>query len=293
MSRTTGSLVFVASMACAGTALAQGIPTSQPNLLQIYREEVKVGRAAEHAKFEAGWPAAYEKTKNPYTYIALASMTGPGEVWFVSPFTNHQAMADMFGRDDDPSMAPILERLQRGDADYISSTRSILAAARKDLSHGAYPDTAKQRFYEITIFSVKPGHGRDFEAAAKAYGAAATRSAPDTSYRVYEVLAGLPSPTFLVFSSVTSYAAFDKVMADGQAISKAMTEEERGTMAKFTADGLARTEVIRFRLSPTMSYVTQEVKAQDPAFWSPRPSAVNASAKPASTKPAAKPAVNR
>jgi len=289
MNRTAGSLLFVVAMACAGDALAQGIPTSQPNLLQIYREEVKVGRAADHARFEAGWPAAYEKTKNPFTYIALASMTGPGEVWFVAPFANHEAMADMFTRDDDPAMAPVLERLQRGDADYIASTRSILAAGRKDLSYGAYPDTAKQRFYEITVFRVKPGHGRDFEAAAKAYGAAAKRSAPDTSYRVYEVLAGMPSPTYLVFSSVTSYGAFDKAMADEEAIGKGMTEEERAAMLKLSAEGLNGSETIRFRLSPTMSYVTREVRAQDPAFWSPKPAAVNASAKPAA-KPAAAPA---
>jgi hypothetical protein len=289
MSRTAGSLLFVVAIACAAPVSAQGIPTSQPNLLQIYREEVKVGRAADHARFEAGWPAAYEKTKNPFTYIALASMSGPGEVWFVAPFANHEAMSDMFARDDDPAMAPLLERLQRGDADYISSTRSILAAGRKDLSYGTYPDTAKQRFYEITIYQVKPGHGRDFEAAAKAYGTAAKRSAPDTSYRVYEVLAGMPSPTYLVFSSVTSYGAFDKAMADEEAIGKGMTDEERAALHKLTAEGLNGSETIRFRLSPTMSYVTQEVRAQDPAFWSPKPAAVTASAKPAA-KPAAAPA---
>ena len=58
-------------------AVAQDLPKTQPKILTIYREEVKVGRAAEHAKHEAGWPAAYEKAKSPIYYLALTSMTGP------------------------------------------------------------------------------------------------------------------------------------------------------------------------------------------------------------------------
>jgi len=174
MKALTGSLVLVMSLVCAATVLAQALPTSQPNYLQIYREEVKVGRAADHEKVEAGWPAAYEKAKNPYTYIALTSMTGAGEAWFVSPFESHAAMADSMKREDEPTLAASLGRLQRADADVVSNVRSIWARGRKDLSYGAYPESAKQRFYEITIFRVRPGHEDGFDAAAKAYGAACT-----------------------------------------------------------------------------------------------------------------------
>ncbi len=281
MNKVTRSLLVVAAMASANAALAQTLPTSQPNYLQIYREEVKVGRAGDHEKVEAGWPAAYEKAKSPYTYIALTSMTGPGEAWFISPFESHAAMADSIAREDEPSLAASLGRLQRADAEVINGFRSIWARGRKDLSSGAYPETAKQRFYEITIFRVRPGHEQDFEAAAKAYGAAAKRGAPDTSYRVYEVIAGLPSPTYLVFSSVTSYGAFDKAQADDAATMKAATDEERTTLGKFMADCVINTETIRFRLNPAMSYVPQAVRAQDPAFWGPKPAAATASAKPA------------
>ena len=290
MYRTTRSLLVVASIVAGpGAAFAQTLPTTQPNYLQIYREEVKVGHAADHAKVEAGWPAAYEKAKNPYTYIALTSLTGPGEAWFVVPFQSHEAMEDAMKRDDDPSLAPALDRLRRADAELISGFRSILARARKDLSRGAFPDTAKQRFYEVTIFRVRPGHGRGFEAAAKAYGAAAERGAASTAYRVYEVVAGLPNPTYLVFSSVTSYAGFDKAIADDQAIMKAASSEEQGALQKFSAEGLINSETIRFRLDPGMSYVPQEVRAQDPAFWAAKPAAAAA----ATPKPAPKQEVKK
>ena len=42
-----------------GLAQAQGVPTTQPAFLNIIREEVKVGHGEDHAKTEAGWPAAH------------------------------------------------------------------------------------------------------------------------------------------------------------------------------------------------------------------------------------------
>lgn len=69
-----------------GVVVAQTLPTSQPNMITIVREEVKVGRAADHAKIEAGWPAAYEKAKSPDFYLALVCMTGPPEAWYVTPY---------------------------------------------------------------------------------------------------------------------------------------------------------------------------------------------------------------
>ncbi len=57
-------LAFVAGS--AATALAQGLPTTQPKFLHIFREQVKVGRAADHSKWEAGWVAAYREGEVPH-----------------------------------------------------------------------------------------------------------------------------------------------------------------------------------------------------------------------------------
>lgn len=280
MARLKTCLLALVLVACAATAFAQSIPTSQPNFLMIYREEVKVGHVADHAKVEAGWPAAYDRAKDPYTYIALVSLTGPNEAWFVTPFDSQAAIGDSMKREDSPALTASLERLSRADADDISGVQGILARARKDLSHGQYPDTAKQRFYGVSIFRVKPGHEGDFEAAAKAYGAATDRAGVDRSYRVYQVVAGMPNPTYLVFTSCTDYGGFDKYMADGDAVMKGATSEEQTTLSRFGADGLVNTENIRFRLDPVMSYVPQSVRAEDPAFWMPKPATAMGEPKP-------------
>ncbi len=266
------AVMAVAFTAYAVVASAQGsLPASQPNYLTIVREEVKLGRAADHERIEAGWPAAYEKAKSPDYYLAYVSTTGRNEAWYITPFDSHQAMGDSMKREsDDTVLSTELKRLQRADADVLNNLTIMQVMARKDLGMGAFPDIARTRFVEITIFRVRPGHERGFEEAAKAYGSAAKRSAPETSYRVYQVMAGVPGPTYLVFSSTQSFAEFDRAAQQDMDIMKRASQEERNTLEKFSAEGLVNTETQRFRVDPVMSYVPKEVRASDPAFWMPK-----------------------
>jgi hypothetical protein len=296
MMKSTLGFAAALALCVANTALAQaGLPTSQPNLLQIYREEVKVGHNADHEKVEVGWPAAFEKVKSPYYYIALVSLTGSPEAWFVSPFESHQAQGESMKLErGNAVLSAELARLQRADADHLTGARSIQAVARKELSHGDYPDTAKQRFWEVTIFRLRPGHEEEFNAAAKAYGAAITRSGATTGFRVYQVIAGMPTPTYLIFSSVTSYADFDKMMSDDQTIMKAFTPEDQKLFQKFFTEGMISADTQRFELNPAMSYVSAEVRATDPEFWMPKKKPAtkttpSEATKPGGGKPAAKP----
>src|SRR5439155_1335832 len=61
-----------------------------PPYLEIFREEVKVGRAGAHVQTEAGWPRAFAKAKIPNNYIAMTTIYGPTEAWF---FEGHGSVA--------------------------------------------------------------------------------------------------------------------------------------------------------------------------------------------------------
>lgn len=277
-----GTLTLVLSIVAPHVALAQTLPASQPNLITIAREEVKLGRDADHAKIEAGWPAAYEKAKSPDYYLAMTSMTGAPEAWYITAYASHAAIGDSLKREDgDAALTAELTRLRRADADVITSVRTIQARARTELSSGTYPDLAKQRFFEFTWFRVRPGHEPQFEAAAKAYGSAVKRSGTKASYRVYEVVAGVPGPTYLIISSVAAYSEFDQAMSDGDKIVKSANAEEGATLQKLMLEGVVNVETQRFRVDPVQSYVPKETRAQDPAFWMPK--------KPAAAKPVTQP----
>jgi len=273
--RVTRTLLALPSLLCisapAGPAQGQALPTSQPALITIYREQVKLGRGTEHERIEAGWPAAYAKAKSPNYYLAMTSLTGPNEAWFIAPFASNAAVADQMKLESsDTALAAELTRLYRADAEVLTDLRIIQGVARTDLSHGAFPDLARMRFWEITIFRVRPGRESDFEAAAKVYGAATDRAATGVGYRVYQITAGMPEPTFLVFASVESYAQFDGMMASGQQTMQSLTPDERVTMQKFLTEALVNSETNRFALNPTMSYVSAATRATDAAFWMPK-----------------------
>src|SRR5713226_7208291 len=80
-----GVFLFVAAcllLSATSLALAQEqAPSGPPKVLQIFREEVKPGKAPAHEKVEAGWPRAFANASSPTHYIAMVSVTGPSEAW--------------------------------------------------------------------------------------------------------------------------------------------------------------------------------------------------------------------
>ncbi len=87
---------------------------------------------------------------------------------------------------------------------------------------------------------------------------------------MYEVVSGMPTPTYLTISSVEAYAGFDGIMAADQDTWKAMTGEEKGVLQKAGADALISSEENKFKVDPQMSYVPKETREKDAEFWMPK-----------------------
>jgi len=268
--RTSARLVLplIVLALTAGRVLAQGMPTAQPGILTIIIEEVKVGMNTDHEANEAGWPAAFAKVNSQYYYIALESLTGPAEAWFISPYASFAAEGEnMKENQSNAALSAELDRLWRADGQYLNSSRTVQAVARPDLSFGAFPDLAMVRFYEVTTFRIRLGHEQGWEAAAKVYMENVKKLAPGMSYRVYQVTGGMPGGTYLIFSTVNAYAEFDKMMADGNAMWAAVSPKDMATLQQTMTNDAQTVITNRYRVSPTMSYVSPETKAKAPTFW--------------------------
>lgn len=263
------SLYALTLLVVGCTALvAQQLPTTQPPILQISREQIKTGHDAAHAINERGWPEAFAQAKSPDYYLAMASMTGRSEVWYVAPWASYDAWGKAMARDEaNAELSAQLQRLSMADAEHLDGYDVLEAVAVPELSHGAFPDLNMARFWEITTMRLRPGTEAQFAAAAKTYGALAGKNAPSMSWRVYRVSAGLPGPSFIIFSSVRSFGEFDKMMAADQAIMAGATPEDIAVLEKFSTGSLVTAVTNKYRLDPTMSYVSAETKATDPAFW--------------------------
>jgi hypothetical protein len=268
-------------------------PPGPPKVLQIFREEVKAGKGAAHVKVEKGFVAAFARANWPTHYIALTTITGPSEAWFLTGYPSFAAWEkDRNETDSNKALTADLDMLIEKDGEVLTSTRSLVAFLREDLGAGSPVDIPKMRYFRLLTFRVRPGHESDFQDAVKIVKAAYEKAKIDLPWAVYQISGGMPGPTFMVFFPMKSLSEVDAAIARAGTIREAEGPENEKALAKLASDGYATVESNIFAFSPSMSYPSKEFVARDPEFWTPKPEAkASAPAKKAGAAPkGAKPA---
>ena len=265
--RNTSLIAAVFMFLALGAAQAQAqadTPAEQPSFIRIYMEDIKLGHASAYEQTASGWPEAQAEADFSGIYLALQSLTGPDRVWYVEAYANDaEAGARMKEVEGNPALSTELQRLWDAHGQHLADNRIVELVGRPDLSGATFPDLNMQRFWDITVFRVKPGAVPQFEAAAQKY----RELAPNATFRTYQVTSGMPTPTFMIFNSVAEYAEWDDRRAANQSIFADVSDDDMEVFTEFSTQAEASTVSYRFQLSPTMSYVNAEMKAADPAFW--------------------------
>jgi hypothetical protein len=273
-------------LACAHQTCAQAA-TPAPNYLQIFREEVKVGHAPAHAKTEMGWPRAFAKHNWPTHYIAMTSITGPAEAWYVTPW---QSLAD-WERDTaaiagNAALQAEMDRLSGEDAQHLTNGRSLVARYRADLSHRPGVNIPQQRYLSISIVRIRPGRNEDFEASRKISVDAHVKAGVNDNHSVYQVISGMPAGTFLIVTPMKSLAEVDaSPQVHGQAFQDAIGDAGRKKLSELAGSGTIGAETMYFAFSPEMSYPPKEYMDADPGFWKPKAKAAPARKEAPPAKP--------
>lgn len=253
------------TLCMVGSLAAQTM--APPPYLRIYREEVKMGRGGAHVLTEAGWPRAFARAKIPNNYVAMTTIYGPTEAWFFESYPSVAAIEAVDKAiDAAPGLTAELDRLSQADAANAASVRSILARYAPETSNGPDINPAEMRVWEMTIFRVRPGKEASFAEGAKLYQSLVQQAKVEAPWATFEVMAGMPGPTYLVFSPHKALAEIDPASGVGAAIQKVMNEE---TMKRFgtISEGFISVETMVFRPSPEMSHLSAEWIAQDPKYW--------------------------
>ena len=196
------------------TLLTAGALSAQtmgpPRYMQIFREEVKMGRGGAHVLTESAWPRAFARAKIPNSYVALTTLFGPNEAWFVE---GHASVAELEAAnkaiETTPGLSAELDRLSQADAANVASSRAILVRNVPELSNGPDINPAQMRIWEITIFRVRPGKEGNFFQGANLYKSLVQQARVEAPWATYEVMAGMPGPTYLVFSPHKTLAEID------------------------------------------------------------------------------------
>jgi hypothetical protein len=278
----------------AGQALAQApgsMPPGPPKVLQIFREEVKVGKGAAHEKFETGYVRAFAKAKWPTTYLAVTSTTGPSEAWFLTRYDSFEAWEkDQRATEKNAALQAELTQLGEKDAEFISGGRSIVLFYREELSYHAVVSIPEMRYFRIVTFRVRPGHDADFAEAVKTVSAAYDKTNLPVHWATFQVYAGMPSGTYLAFVPMKSLKEVDDALAHLKEFQAAEGEEGMKKLQKISSEAYQLVDSNIYAFSPKRSYVSKEFAAVDPDFWTPKPAAKPAAGAPAEKKEPKSPA---
>ena len=250
---------------------AQQMPTSQPVILGITREIEKPGRFGVHEAVEIRWADLVRRYNFPYGYIALVANSGVPEVWWVTGFDGMGSFGKgaAFGSDN-PAYMQALSKLAAEDGEHLNNVIFTQAQAVPDASYGSFPDVSKMRVFSVVTVQMRPGMEPMFGEIAKKYAAIMQAKAVPTSWRAYEVIAGAPGGTYLLFFSYPSWDAVEAERKASMAAFMGASPADLEGIMKGSRDAVASSNARYFTVNPRMSLVPKEY-ASDPFWATPKP----------------------
>jgi hypothetical protein len=291
MQRITTFLLGMCFLA-AGMNLAAAQDMSEgamppPKVLVMFREFVKPGKAGSvHEKSESNFIQAMAKAKWPTHYLAVSSLSGRPRVLFLTPYDSFEAWEkDNLATMKNKSLSDALDRATVGDGELLSDSDQTVVTYSEDLSLRPNVDLPHMRYFEISLFHVKPGHRAEWMEIVKMVKAAYDKI-PDAHWATYEVAYGQQEgTTYVVFSALKSASEIDHEFLEDKDFVAAMGEDGMKKLGEMEASAMEPGQTNLFSFSPSMSYLSEDWIKADPDFWKPKAMAPAAMKKPAD-KPA-------
>jgi hypothetical protein len=258
----------------ATVAVAQnngGISTP-PKVLVINREVLKPGKGgAAHQKTESAFVRAMAAAKDTEYYLGMDAVSGPSRSLF---FTGYDSFAgwekEALDEQKNGTLSAALDRAAVADGDLLQTYETSMFVLREDYSLNASTDLAHDRYFEIGVYHVKPGHDADWATIMKMVKDASAK-VTDSQWAMYERVYGGAPNYFLYITPLKSAAEIDRNFANGPKFVEAMGSDGMKKLTDLIAASVDQIESNLFALNPAISYVGPEMIKADPTFWKSAP----------------------
>jgi hypothetical protein len=295
MKRMTG-LLLASSLLLGGLGTVAAQEKSEgakgpPKVLVIFREFLKPGKSGmTHEKTESAFVQAYAHAKWPTHYFAADSLSGkPRSLFFVGYDSFEAWEKDSLATQKNAALASALDRAGVADGELLSEADQGVFRYSEEYSLRAPVDIAHMRYFEISVFHVRPGHRKEWDEGVKLVMAAYGKI-PDVHWATYEAVYGSDEGTYVFFTPMKSLAEVDRGFAQDKQFMANMGEEGMKKLSELEAAAISSSQSNLFQFNPRMSYVSDEWVKADPDFWKPKPGGAPAAApKKSNEKPKAKP----
>lgn len=135
-------------------AVADGLDTRErpPQMLLIHRDALKPGSETTYRAIEEEAARICAELKCPHPHLALQSLTGPKEVWWINAFESEaQKQNAIAGYKANGPLTSALEGITKRREGLLSMDVETFANYRPDLSRGHVLKVAGVRFFEVTV----------------------------------------------------------------------------------------------------------------------------------------------
>src|SRR5579862_3203914 len=264
------------AMTALGSAAAQQQSSgmmSPPKILTITREFVKPGKAGTmHDKSETAFVQAMARSKWPTHYLGMNSLSGKPRSLFFTGYESFEAWEkDATATQKNAALSAGLDRAGVADGELLDSmdAGAFAYSTEYSLNQQAEHATAATRFFEVSVYRVKPGHHKEWGDGMKMVLDAYKKALPDAHWACYEGVYGAPEGTYLFITARKSAAEIGADFSHNKDVRAAMGDEGMKKLDELSAAAIESSETNLFALNPSMSYVPEEwVKADD--FWKPK-----------------------
>lgn len=280
------SLLPLALLVTAPAVLSAQTPAPPANnVLAVFRESVRVGKGTAHDAHEDSWARAVAAAKGD-PFIAMSSLTGPNEIWYMQAFPNWEAYQKSTDNNrDTPALAAVDKQYRPMESEYLSDSRLMTLRLRPEMSYGGPADLPNMKFVSVSRVSVRPGHTWEYEEARRLINEAHTKAGLAEKWGMYEVSSGAPSGTFYIFIARPSLADIDRGPAlHGPAYTAALGEDGQKKIAALMGSAVISQQTDHFAFTPSQSVAPPEWISANPGYWKPKAMAAPVR-KPAAPKP--------
>lgn len=123
-----------------------------PELLQIYRDPVRPGADEELRRVEEDAARICAELGFPNPHLALESLSGPKEVWWLNTFPSEDARRRVASEyTGNRRLVEALDGIAKRKSGLVSEPVDVLGRYRPDLSRGVVWDPAGARFVVATV----------------------------------------------------------------------------------------------------------------------------------------------
>lgn len=257
-----------------------------PKVLAITREYTKPGKAGTiHEKSESAFVQAMRAAQWPTHYIAADSLSGKSRSLFFTGYDSFEDMEkDALATQKNATLSAALDKASMADGELLTEMDMGDFTFNEEYSLRPAVDIPHMRYFDITVFQVRPGHEKDWDDLVKMYKAAYEKI-PDGHWVTYQGVYGGPNGIYLVFVPMKSASEIDHSLAENKQFVEAMGPEGMKKLGELSAACIESSQSNLFVFNPRMSYVQDEWIKADPEFWSPKSMHMTASNKKEKSEP--------